>query len=203
MKKSGKLFGIVLVLMVILCLIPAVSAGAHSAMQTNLLSSKDTANSPVLLSNPDTEKVRLEAYRHDWSYRFNRPANIPGETFFTGVARRPGIIFPGNVPVPDSSRILTETGANDSYLFQWAVPSHVGVKYPTGVAVDSAGDVYVIDGDNHSVWKFTSTGTYITQWGSYGSEDGQFIPEGIAVDSSGNVYVSDTGNDRIQKFKKV
>ena len=34
--------------------------------------------------------------------------------------------------------------------------------------------------------------TFITKWGSSGSEDGQFnYPVGVAVDSSGNVYVAD------------
>src|ERR1039457_2438658 len=43
--------------------------------------------------------------------------------------------------------------------------------------------------------------TYLFQWGSAGSGNGQFIyPYGIAVDSSNNVYVADTDNDRIEKF---
>jgi tripartite motif-containing protein 71 len=43
--------------------------------------------------------------------------------------------------------------------------------------------------------------TYITQWGSQGSGDGQFLyPVGIAVDASGNVYVADSNNNRIEKF---
>ena len=42
---------------------------------------------------------------------------------------------------------------------------------------------------------------YHTQWGSYGSGDGEFkFPHGIAVDNSGNVYVIGYGNHRIQKF---
>lgn len=44
-------------------------------------------------------------------------------------------------------------------------------------------------------------GTFLTKWGSPGSEDGQFdLPLGIAVDGSGNVYVADSSNDRIQQF---
>jgi DNA-binding beta-propeller fold protein YncE len=43
--------------------------------------------------------------------------------------------------------------------------------------------------------------TYLFQWGSQGSADGQFNPiGGIAVDSSNNVYVIDEGNNRIEKF---
>jgi aldose sugar dehydrogenase len=49
---------------------------------------------------------------------------------------------------------------------------------------------------------FSSTGTFITQWGEYGGRDGRMrYPEGIAIDSSsGFVYVADTGNNRIQVF---
>ena len=54
---------------------------------------------------------------------------------------------------------------------------------------------------NHRVQKFTSDGTFLTQWGSGGSGPGQFDwPRGIAVDGSGNVYVADTCNHRVQKF---
>src|SRR2546423_1298308 len=42
---------------------------------------------------------------------------------------------------------------------------------------------------------------YLTQWGSYGSGNGQFYDlSGVAVDSGGNVYVADSYNHRIQKF---
>ncbi|PYE61986.1 NHL repeat-containing protein, partial [Aneurinibacillus soli] len=72
---------------------------------------------------------------------------------------------------------------------------------PKGIAVDSSGNVYVVDTNNNRIQKFDSSGTYVTQWGSDGSGDGQFsYPQGIAVDSSGNVYVVDSNNKRIEKF---
>ena len=54
---------------------------------------------------------------------------------------------------------------------------------------------------NNRIEKFNSSGTYLTQWGSLGTNNGQFNgPVGIAVDSSNNVYVADFDNSRVEKF---
>ena len=47
-------------------------------------------------------------------------------------------------------------------------------SFPNGVAVDSSGNLYVVDFDNNRIRKFNSNGTFITKWGSYGTGDGQF-----------------------------
>jgi sugar lactone lactonase YvrE len=73
--------------------------------------------------------------------------------------------------------------------------------FSCGIAIDASGNVYVVDGGNHRIQKFTPEGQFIAKWGSQGSDDGLFInPSGAAIDASGNVYVVDTGNYRIQKF---
>jgi hypothetical protein len=68
--------------------------------------------------------------------------------------------------------------------------------------VDATGNVYVTDRGNSRIQKFTSDGTCLTQWGTFGTGDGQFgNPLGVAVDGSGDtVYVADSWNNRIQKF---
>jgi len=72
---------------------------------------------------------------------------------------------------------------------------------PLGIALDSNGNVYVADRGNDRIQKFTSTGQFITKWGSRGGRDAQFLgPGGIAIDNDSNVYVADSFNHRIQKF---
>ena len=67
--------------------------------------------------------------------------------------------------------------------------------------MDGSGNVYVADYSNERIQKFDSSGTYLTQWGSYGTGNGQFnTPSGVAADGSGNIYVADSDNQRIQVF---
>ena len=60
------------------------------------------------------------------------------------------------------------------------------------VAVDSAGDIFVLGSFNNAVFKFSPDGKFISHFGSAGDAAGQFsAAEAIAVDNSGKVYVSD------------
>jgi hypothetical protein len=72
---------------------------------------------------------------------------------------------------------------------------------PSGIAVDSSGNVFVGDAANNRIQTFTNTGTFLTKWGTAGSGDGQFkYANGVAVDGNGNVLVADSYNSRIEKF---
>jgi uncharacterized protein (TIGR03437 family) len=82
------------------------------------------------------------------------------------------------------------------------------LDYPYGVAVDSAGNLYIPDASNNRIRK-VSNGLIVTVAGSgtsgYGGDNGPAIgaqlsnPYGAAVDSAGNLYIADLGNSRVRK----
>jgi hypothetical protein len=77
-----------------------------------------------------------------------------------------------------------------------------------GIAITSDDKVYSSNsngdpssGSHHRIQEFTTSGGFITKWGTAGSGNGQFIDQfDIAFDSQHNVYVADQVNQRIQKF---
>lgn len=90
--------------------------------------------------------------------------------------------------------------------------------YPYGIAIDSAGNIYVADGgpdpsttttSSNTIRKITPAGNVTTlagTTGTNGSSDGigshaRFnFPRGVATDITGNVYVADTHNHTIRKI---
>ena len=75
--------------------------------------------------------------------------------------------------------------------------------WPTSVALDKTGNVYVSDEWLNRIAMFSSDGEWLGAWGTQGDADGEVDqPAGIAFDSEDNLYVVDTGNNRIQKFTK-
>jgi DNA-binding beta-propeller fold protein YncE len=89
------------------------------------------------------------------------------------------------------------------FVDEWGAPgSGPGqFAFPSSVAIDASGTVYVADSENDRIQRFTEGGAVLGTWGTTGTGPGQFsTPEAIAVDASGNVYVVDKGNHRVQKF---
>jgi len=80
-------------------------------------------------------------------------------------------------------------------------PKDEPFSMPSDVAVGRDGNLYVLDGVNHRVVVFDSTGEFRFKFGSRGSGLGQLLfPLGITTAPDGKVYVADSGNHRFQVF---
>ena len=108
----------------------------------------------------------------------------------------------------DTSGISTVFAGNGNHGYAEGQGTSASFRYLSGLAVDTAGNVYVGDSQNHRIRKISPTGNVTTLAGSgvVGAADGQGtsaqfnLPNGVAVDSAGNVYVADGLNFRIRKI---
>jgi DNA-binding beta-propeller fold protein YncE len=77
------------------------------------------------------------------------------------------------------------------------------LQWPTSVALDKQGNVYVSDEWRHRIVIFDTDGKFQSQWGTPGSGNGELNgPTGLAFDKDDNLYVVDSRNHRIQVFSK-
>jgi len=127
----------------------------------------------------------------------------------------------GNLYVADASNqrvrkvaangiITTVAGKGTSgFSGDGATATNANLYLPYGVAVDSAGNLYVADTSNQRIRKVAANGIITTLAGKgvsgYSGDNGAATnaalnsPYGVAVDAAGNVYIADTSNQRIRK----
>jgi sugar lactone lactonase YvrE len=174
------------------------------------------SNSPTSPANPPAVMVSTLAGSAGVTGVRNGPAS--GALFYhpTGIARD----VAGNLYVADFGNYVIRKISPDGQVTTLA--GRPGVKgavngarvtatfdSPVGLAVDSAGNLYTADINNHLIRKITPDGWVTTlagQAGVSGSNNGQGtaaqfnLPRGVAVDALDNVFVADSDNDQIRKI---
>src|ERR1035437_6482117 len=152
------------------------------------------------------------------------PANIPGTSasllYSASVAAHPAgnmfFAFQNTVLRLDATTgILTPIAGNGTRGFSGdnGPATSAQLSGPSGFAVDSAGNLYIVDQFNYRV-REVSSGVITTVAGNgthgFSGDNGPATsaqlnfghggyPSGIAVDSAGNLYIADSGNARIRK----
>ena len=112
----------------------------------------------------------------------------------------------------DKQYIITKVAGNSSYNYggDGGLATNASLAHPYGVAIDSVGNIYISDSDNHCIRKVDKTGIITTIAGNgyngYNGDGGLAInatmtnPHGVAIDSAGNIYFTDYYNCVIRKI---
>ena len=118
--------------------------------------------------------------------------------FPTGIAVHPAT---GHVFVSDTHNNRIQVFSNDlTFLHTITLRGDKSFNYPWDVSLDNEGYLYVAEWNNHCITKLTTTGEYITRFGSEGFSPGQlYYPSSLTI-SNNLVYVSERGNNRVSIF---
>jgi uncharacterized protein (TIGR03437 family) len=202
----------------------AISAELNTPIAVALDSSgnlyiADSANNRVRKVTKSTGKIATLAgngvaqYSGDGGAATSASLNVP-----YGVA----VDASGNVFIADflnhvvrkvtsGGTISTVAGTNSfGFSGDGGVGTSAQLNRPFGLAVDSAGNLFIADSNNYCIRKLDTNGNISTVAGlatsnGYSGDGGSATkakmsaPYGVAVDKAGNIYIADSGNNRIRK----
>ena len=103
--------------------------------------------------------------------------------------------------------ITTIAGTSSGFSGDGGAATTAKLFWPSGIAFDRTGNIYIADTDNHRVRMVDVSGNIITIAGNGKmgfSGDGrpstlaQLYPSDVAVDDSGNIYLTDPGSNRVR-----
>jgi sugar lactone lactonase YvrE len=184
--------------------ISPANAGPYTVVITNSFGSVTSQVAAVTLTLPPTVAVPPVSQ-----------TNVLGTTATFSVT--PGLTSAGpftyqwqfngtNLP----NGLITTVAGNGTaaYAGDGGQATNASLYYPSGVALDAAGNFYVADTDNHRIRKVTANGLITTVagngTGTYAGDGGTatnaslYYPAGVAADAFGNFYIADQYNHRIR-----
>ena len=177
----------------------------------------------------DTENQRIRKIDTNGVIVTIAGAGTAGDTGDGGAATNAQLNFPkavavdpvGNVYVADSENnrirkvatdgVITTVAGNGTYAYggDGGPATNASLQAPSGVAVDSEGNVFIADRYNNRIRKVDAAGIVTTVAGNgnlgYSGDGGVATnatlnyPYAVAVDWVGRIYISDTENTRIRR----
>lgn len=136
---------------------------------------------------------------------YNSPrmeVNYEKETLVKGLVFRTSVIY--KLPEPSPAAVLARDDLSKAPVTAFEGGHGTGrgqFDSPRGIAIDSAGNIFVADTNNGRIEKFSPSGVFIISIGTKGKGRGQFgEPNGLAIDRAGNIYVAEASNHRVQKL---
>lgn len=119
----------------------------------------------------------------------------PAEFYVTGIT----FDAAGNIYLADAfHRHFQKRDANFNLIYQQKVDGAVMLR---DVAVDSDGNIYLVDLSLNKIYKYSAAGSPITEWGGDGKGDGLFKQaRGILIDSQNRIIIAAGNQNFFQVF---
>lgn len=205
--------------------VPGSADGTGAAARFNFPSAiARDQDGNIYISDTFNHTIRRIAAGTQTVTTFAGAALVPGSADGSGAAARfrfpRGLAFDpqGNLYVADSSNhtirkitrdglVSTVAGAAGSFGSADGVASAARFQLPVGIAVDSAGQIFIADMLNATI-RILKNGTVSTLGGSVGLQTFAggtgssalfFNPSAIVVDTTGTLYVSQSGSNLVAK----
>lgn len=113
-------------------------------------------------------------------------------------------------PAPSQGNIATIAGNGSAgYSGDGGLAINAGLSHPRGLALDSSGNLYISDVDNHRIRRVSPAGIIFTVAGNgtagFSGDGGMAVNAALAdvtslaLDGAGNLYIADRGNRRVRK----
>jgi sugar lactone lactonase YvrE len=138
------------------------------------------------------------------NYPYGAGVDNSGNVFFGDVANN-------RLRKVDTNGIITTVAGNGTsgYSGDGGPATNARLNYPTGTAVDSSGNLFIVDQNNNCIRKVDANGIITTVAGNgtpgYSGDGGTATnaslntPNGVTVDAQGNLFISDYSNYRIRE----
>lgn len=161
---------------------------------------------PIIFTSSfnNTNGYNFDKYEYQWDFGDGNKQNIVGNqeiyhTYTNGVHKQVQLVVKENDKVIDIDKIDLEINPIH-YISQFG---HYGsgdkeFHISNGIAINSKGNLYVVDQVNNRVQIFDSDGNFLDQIGGQKNPQIKFeSPHGIAIDDNDNIYIADLGHQKI------
>ena len=212
-KEKGFILVIVLSLLLLLA-VTAMSLNFRSGMQARMAANR-SVDVQTYLDQLAVIEQSLWKLTEDPSWRVpaGESYDYHGRTYSRRVFGPDTVTYPALAAYADAMIISVGAPAATRTVnksFRYNIDTPFLIRKPWQVCIDSAGNIFFADYDNHSIWEINAmtgvilrvAGTGMSGFSGDGGPAAQAqinSPRGVVVDALGNIYIADTGNNCIRK----
>jgi sugar lactone lactonase YvrE len=148
----------------------------------------DIAAEGVIMLNSEGEYVKTIRFPREYG-------------FFSGIS----VDFKGRILLLDSVNArLYASDKSFPGVFPFTDSLKPHVRFPTSLATDNSGRIYIADRNSSRIVVMAPDGSYLGKMSEMGWKEGQLnYPSQICINSAGKVFIADTNNSRVQVFELI